>query len=72
MKMEVLVTHLCLTLCDPMDCTLPELSVCGISLAGILEFVVMSFSDPGINSHLLHWQVDSLPLGRQRSPGFVV
>ena len=31
-----------------------------------------SLSDPGINSHLLHCQVDSLPLGCQRSPGFVV
>ena len=39
-----LVTQLCPTLCDPMDCSLPGSSVHGISQARILEWVVISFS----------------------------
>ena len=38
-----LVTQLCLTLCDPMDCSLPDFSVHGI-LQAILEWVAISFS----------------------------
>ena len=34
----------CLTLCDPMDCSLPGSSVHGISQARILEWVPISFS----------------------------
>ena len=34
----------CLTLCDPMDCSLPSSSVHGIVLARILEWVAISFS----------------------------
>ena len=33
--------QLCPTLCDPMDCSLPGSSVCGILQARILEWVVM-------------------------------
>ena len=44
------------------DCKTPP--VHGISQARILELVAISFSDPGIKSHLLHWQMGSLPLGR--------
>ena len=33
-----------LTLCDPMDCSLPDSSVHGISQAGILEWAAISFS----------------------------
>ena len=40
----VLVTQLCLTLCDPMDCSLPSPSVHGILQARILEWVAMLFS----------------------------
>ena len=47
-----LVAQLCLTLCDPMDCSLPDSSVRGISQARVLEWVAISFSrdlpDPGI------------------------
>ena len=39
----VLVTESCLTLCDPMDCSLPGSSVRGISQARILEWVAMPF-----------------------------
>ena len=41
---ESKVAQLCLTLCDPMDCNLPGSSVHGILQAGMLEWVVMSFS----------------------------
>ena len=34
----------CLTLCDPMDCSLPGFSVHGISQARILEWVAIPFS----------------------------
>ena len=34
----------CPSLCDPMDCSLPGSSVCGILQARILEWVTISFS----------------------------
>ena len=40
----MLVTHLCLTLFDPKDCSLPGSSVHGISQARILEWVASPFS----------------------------
>ena len=40
----VLVSKVCLTLCDPMECSLQGSSVHGISQAGILEVVDISFS----------------------------
>ncbi|XP_043309759.1 uncharacterized protein LOC122432082 [Cervus canadensis] len=47
-----LVTQLCLSLCDPVDCSPARSSVHGILQAGILEWVAFSFSgdlpDPGI------------------------
>ena len=42
--MQLLVPQSCLTLCSPMDCSLPGSSVRGISQAGILEWVAVSFS----------------------------
>ena len=47
------VTRSCLTLCNPMDCSLPGSSVHGIFQARILEWVVIS-SSKGSNSCLLH------------------
>ena len=41
---KVLVTQLCLALCDPMDYTLPGSSVHGIFQARILEWIAISFS----------------------------
>ena len=58
-----LITHLCLTLCNLMDCSPPGSSVNGILQARILEGVAIS--NQGSNPrllHLLHWQEDSLPL----------
>ena len=38
-----LVTQLCLTLCDPMDCSPPGFSIHGISQANKLEWIAISF-----------------------------
>ena len=40
----VLVSQSWLTLCDPIDCSLPDSSVHGILQAGILEWVAIPFS----------------------------
>ena len=51
-----LVTKSNLT-CNPMDCSPPGSSVCGISLARILEWIALSFSrgsSQGLNPDLLH------------------
>ena len=42
--MQLLVPRSCLTLCSPMDCSLPDSSVRGISQARVLEWVAVSFS----------------------------
>ena len=62
--------QLCLTLCNPMGCSLPGSSVHGILHARILEWAVISsskgiFPAQGSNLHLLcllHWQAGSLLL----------
>ena len=38
------VAQSCLTLCDPVDCSPPGSSVCGILQARILEWVAIPFS----------------------------
>ena len=38
------VAQSCPTLCDPMNCSLPGFSIHGIFQAGVLEWVVISFS----------------------------
>ena len=38
------VAQLCLTLCDPMDCSLSGSSVHGIFQARVLEWIAISFS----------------------------
>ena len=63
--------QLCPTLCDGVDCSPPGSSVHGILQARILGWVAVSYSKRSSwprdrNTHLLyllHWQVDSLPLG---------
>ena len=56
-----------------MDCSPLGYPAHGISQARILERVTISFSRASSqpsdqNPHLLHWQVDSLPLSHQESP----
>ena len=43
---KVLVTQLCPTLCDPIDCSPPGSSVHGIFQARILEWVAISYLPP--------------------------
>ena len=44
-KIESEVTQSCLTLRDPVDCSLPGFSVHGIFQARVLEWVAIAFSD---------------------------
>ena len=44
LSQKVLVSQWCLTLCNPMDCSLPGSSVHGILQARILEWVAILFS----------------------------
>ena len=68
-----LVTQLCLTFCDPMDCSS---SVHGISQVRILEWVAISLSRgsswPGDWTHTSCWQVDILPLSKLGSLFYMV
>ena len=64
--------HLATTLCDPAGCVPPGSSVDGILQTRTLEWVAIPFSreillTQGPNPHLLHWQMDSLPLSHQGS-----
>ena len=58
LKVKVLVTQLCPTLCDHTDCSPPGSSVHGILQARILEWVAIPSSgdppDPGVQPVLLH------------------
>ena len=75
--MHVKSIQLCLTLYDPMDCSLPGSSVHGILQARMLEwgchFLLQGiFPTQGFNLHLLHtlhWQMDFLPLSQVGSQG---
>ena len=64
------VAQSCLTLCDPMDCSLPGSSVRGILQARILEWVAVSFSrwssQPRIEPGCPTLQADALPSERVR------
>ena len=68
--------QLCLTLWDPMDCSPPGFSVHGIlpgkNTGTGCHFLLQGiFPTQGLNPrllHLLHWQVDSLPLHHVGSP----
>ena len=71
-RMPPKLLHLCLNLCDPMDCSLPGSSVHGIFQARTLECVATTFStnllDPRIEPASpvsLALQVDSFSLSHQ-------
>ena len=75
MKVKVLVTQSCPTLCDPMDCSLPGSPVHGEFLdkhtgAGchFLGIFPTQGSNPGL-SCLLRWQTSSLPPAPPGKPG---
>ena len=59
-----LVTQLCATLYDPVDCSPPGSSVCGILQARILEWIEFlspeDLPDPGIKPESPALQTDSL------------
>ena len=50
---KVNVAQSCLTLCDPMDCSLPGSSIHGILQARILEWIAISFSNSCMHAKLL-------------------
>ena len=51
-KNKTVKSRLCLTLCNPMDCSLPGSSVHEIFQAEILEWVAISFSSKAVNNRL--------------------
>ena len=54
--MKVLVIQMCLTLCNPMDCSLSGPSVHGILQAKILEWIAIPFSKES------SWSRDQTPI----------
>ena len=60
-EVKVLVAQLCLTLCDPMDCSPPGSSAHGILQARVLEWVAILFSRGPSQPWSPALQVDSLP-----------
>ena len=60
LKVKVLVSQLCVTLCDPMDCSPLGFSAHGIFLARILEWAG-DLPAPGIEPGSLALQATSLP-----------
>ena len=71
-KSESEVTQLCPTLSDPMDCSLTGTSVHGISQANTgaaCHFLLQGiFPTQESKTHVLHWQVGSLPLAPPGKP----
>ena len=65
MKVKVLFAQLCLTLCNPMDCSWPGSPVHGVLQARMLEWVAIPFSgdlpNPGVEPGSPALQADSLP-----------
>ena len=74
---KVLVSQLCLILCNPMDCRLPGSSDHGILQARILEWVSPSllqgiFPTLGLKLGLPHWRKVLYHLSHQGSPWFLI
>ena len=53
-KSESEVDHLCPTLHDPMDCSLPGFSIHGIFQARVLEWGAIAFSEGVLGVHYYH------------------
>ena len=66
-----LVAKLCPTLCHSTDCSPPDSSYPwdfpGKNTGVGCRFLLQKIFTPGLNPHLLHWQVDSLLLSHQGS-----
>ena len=60
MQCICLVAQSCLTICDSLDRGLPDSSVHGIFQAIVLEWVAISFSNPGLEPRSPALQVQSL------------
>ena len=64
-KVKVLVFRLHQTLCDPMNCSPPGSSVCGVPQARIPEWIAIfsprDLPDPGIEPRSPSLRADSLP-----------
>ena len=56
------VTKLCLTLCEPLDCSPPDSPVHGILQAKTLERVAISFS----RIHTLAWMIIKVTKGKKQ------
>ena len=73
--MLYLVTQLCPTLCDPVDCSLASLSM-GVLQARILDWVSCpppgDLPNPGIKPKSLSLQADSLPTEPPGKPRNIV
>ena len=69
------VAQSCPTLCDPMDCGLPDSSIHGIFQARVLEWVAISFSrrssQSKSNPGLPHCRQTLNPLSHQGSLSFI-
>ena len=64
------VTQSCLTLSDPMDCSLPGSSIHGIFQARVLEWGAIAFSDSALskaNSYLKEMHILEGKAANQRS-----
>ena len=74
-EVKVLVAQLCLTLCDPMDCSPPGSSAHGILQARVLEWVAIPFSrgssQPRDRSGSPALQADSLQSEPLEKPMYV-
>ena len=73
----MLVTQLCLTLCNPMDCSPSGFSVCGIFQGRILEWGAIPlrqgiFLTQGLNLGLLHCRQILYCLSHQGSSFFLI
>ena len=56
-KSEGEIGQSCLTLHDPMDCSLPGSSVHGIFQARVLEWGAIAFSDLYVNEFWYNWLI---------------
>ena len=75
-KKESVATQWCLSLWDPMDCSPPGFSVCGIFQARILKWVAISFSRGSSRPRDRIWDscimwADSLPSGPPGKPEII-